>query len=48
MRFDPLGQPGALERAPITNVNANACVMLSSILSETVPTRHSAEEQLSY
>lgn len=25
MRFDPLGQPGALDRAPITN--ANACLM---------------------
>ncbi|MES0070033.1 hypothetical protein NKJ73_30240 [Mesorhizobium sp. M0074] len=48
MRFDPLGQPGALDRAPITNVNSNACVMVSSILSEPVPARQSAEEQLSY
>ncbi|ESY85102.1 hypothetical protein X739_17935 [Mesorhizobium sp. LNHC220B00] len=46
MRFDPLGQPGALDRAPITN--ANACLMISSVLSEPVPARPSAEEQLSY
>ncbi|MES0049979.1 hypothetical protein [Mesorhizobium sp. M0053] len=44
MRFDPLGQTGALHRAPITN--ANACLMVSSVLSEPVPARPSAEEQL--
>ncbi|MER9946293.1 hypothetical protein NKJ70_31160 [Mesorhizobium sp. M0092] len=49
MRFEALGQHGALDRAPITGMsNANACLMVSSILAEPVPARQSAEEQLSY
>ncbi|MER9964833.1 hypothetical protein NKJ72_28610 [Mesorhizobium sp. M0045] len=50
MRFEALGQPGApwiVRRSPEMS-NANACLMVSSILSEPVPARQSAEEQLSY
>ncbi|MER8708479.1 hypothetical protein NKH49_23435 [Mesorhizobium sp. M1088] len=50
MRFEALGQPGApwiVRRSPEMS-NANACPMVSSILSEPVPARQSAEEQLSY
>ncbi|MER9351418.1 hypothetical protein [Mesorhizobium sp. M0227] len=46
IRFDPLVNLARLARAPITNVDAN--VMVPSILSERVPARQSAEEQLSY
>ncbi|MER8501714.1 hypothetical protein [Mesorhizobium sp. M0195] len=50
MRFEALGQPGApwiVRRSPEMS-NANACLMVSSILSEPVLVRQSAEEQLSY
>lgn len=50
MRFEALGQPGApwiVRRSPEMS-NANACLMVSSILSEPVLARQSAEEQLSY
>ncbi|MER8460743.1 hypothetical protein NKH24_32650 [Mesorhizobium sp. M1300] len=49
-RFEALGQPGApwtVRRSPEMS-NANACLMVSSILSEPVLARQSAEEQLSY
>lgn len=49
MRFEALGQPGApwiVRRSPEMS-NANACLMVSSILSEPVLARQSAEEQLS-
>ncbi|MER9469843.1 hypothetical protein NKI82_28825 [Mesorhizobium sp. M0482] len=50
MRFEALGQPGApwIVRGSPEMSNANACMMVSSILSEPVPARQSAEEQLSY
>ncbi|ESW77959.1 hypothetical protein NKL07_32490 [Mesorhizobium sp. C280B] len=50
MPFEALGQPGApwiVRRSPEMS-NANACLMVSSILSEPVLARQSAEEQLSY
>ncbi|MER9775552.1 hypothetical protein [Mesorhizobium sp. M0220] len=50
MRFEALGQLGApwiVRRSPEMS-NANACLMVSSILSEPVLARQSAEEQLSY
>ncbi|MER9560056.1 hypothetical protein [Mesorhizobium sp. M0323] len=50
MRFEALGQPGApwiVRRSPEMS-NANACLMVSSILSEPLLARQSAEEQLSY
>ncbi|MER8606960.1 hypothetical protein NKH48_25160 [Mesorhizobium sp. M1233] len=48
--FETLGQPGApwiVRRSPEMS-NANTCLMVSSILSEPVLARQSAEEQLSY
>ncbi|MER8798434.1 hypothetical protein NKH75_30440, partial [Mesorhizobium sp. M0984] len=50
MRFEALGQPGApwiVRRSPEMS-NANARLMVSSILSEPVLARQSAEKQLSY